>query len=361
MTELSTKFSSRPKLDYPFKRGFSPEPGQPFEVADGVFWLRVPLPISLDHINLWLLRDGDGWVIVDCGFDDPVSRSVWDTVFSEFCRPDQIHKIIVTHYHPDHIGLASWLAHRCGCKVHITRGEFDRYRMLVDRAGQVESPDIFEFVRELGFSESQQGIYKRFFYVDVKPAEERLQLDDCIFISAGDQFDIGKYRWEVVPGNGHSPEHACLYCATKDLLISGDQALPRISSNISVYYSNKDQNPLHDWLESCARLRDHIPAHTLILPAHQEPFKGIDLRMQQLIDDHNAQLNKLRIEMNSPTSAAVAHKILFERELNEVETLLATGETLAHINYLLHRGELFKQKMDDGTIVYMLKAASSAA
>lgn len=162
-------------------------------------------------------------------------------------------------------------------------------------------------------------------------------------------------------GNGHSPEHACLYCAELGVMISGDQALPRISSNISVYYSNRDQNPLADWLDSCARLRDDIPADTLILPSHQEPFVGLDKRMQQLIDDHAAQLNKLRSQITSPVTAVEAHKILFERKLNEVEVLLATGETLAHINFLLATGELAREISPAKTAIYSVAAASSAA
>lgn len=360
-SQLSTQSAPRPNLRYPFEKGFSPAHGEPFEVADGVFWVRVPLPISLDHINLWLLRDGDGWVIVDSGYDDHSCRAVWDTVFDSFCSAQSVNKIIITHYHPDHIGLAAWLAHRCDCKVHITRGEFERYRKLVDRAGQSKSPEIKAFITELGFSPEQQALYNRFFSVDDKPSKDRVQHADCVFIADGDQFQIGDYEWRVVMGNGHSPEHACLYCPSLETLISGDQALPRISSNISVYFSNRHEDPLSDWLASCQRLRDQLPSNTLVLPSHQEPFFGLDLRMQQLIDDHVAQLNKLRIGLTKPTSAADSHKLLFERELSESEVLMATGETLAHINYLLHRGELTQTATNDGVKTYSLAQASSAA
>jgi glyoxylase-like metal-dependent hydrolase (beta-lactamase superfamily II) len=355
VTHLNIDPAPRPSLTYPFNRGFSPEPGKPFEVSPGVFWLRVPLPISLDHINLWLLKDGDQWVIVDSGFDDAVCLETWETVFDEFLEPELVSRIIITHYHPDHIGLASWLAHRCHCKVHITRGEFDRYRTIVDRATSDSSGEIKTFLQQMGFSDRLQKIYQEFFKVDEKPPEARVQEHDCVFIKADDELLIGNKQWRVIVGNGHSPEHACLYCEELGLMISGDQALPRISSNISVYYSNRDQNPLADWLESCARLRDTVPSSTLILPAHQEPFIGIALRMQQLLDDHAAQLNKLRLRLTQPMTAAEAHQLVFERELSDVEILLATGETLAHLNYLIARDEVVSHSSDDGRTRYALK------
>lgn len=356
MTHLSTQFAPRPNLRYPFEKGFSPELGVPFEVAPDVFWLRVPLPISLDHINLWLLKDGDGWVIVDSGYDDPICMEVWDKVFAEYCLPETVNRIVITHYHPDHIGLAAWLAHRCNCKIWITKGEFSRYRNLVDRAGEKNSPEIKSFIRQLGFSEKQQDLYTGFFKVDEKPADSRVQESDCEFMQLDDHLQIGNYSWQVVIGSGHSPEHACLYCAELETLISGDQALPRISSNISVYFSNPMEDPLTDWLESCARLRDTIPNDTLVLPSHQEPFYGLDLRMQQLIDDHHAQLNKLRTGIREDLTAKDAYKLLFTRDLDMVEVFLATSETLAHLNYLLHRSELVKKTRNDNVVTYSLAA-----
>lgn len=356
LNHLDTEFSARPNLRYPFGKSFCPEPGEPLEVANGVFWLRVPLPIALDHINLWLLKDDEGWVIVDSGYDAPVCTEVWETVFSRFCAPESVNRIIITHYHPDHIGLAAWLAHRCDCKIHVTQGEYGRYRKIVDRSGEQAAPSIEKFVSELGFSQEQQVIYNQFFSVDKKPAESRVQGEDCVFIQDGDLLTIGGNDWRIVVGNGHSPEHACLYSPKLNVLISGDQALPRISSNISVYFSNQLEDPLSDWLDSCAKLRDQIPVNTLILPSHQEPFYGHELRMQQLIDDHYAQLNRLRIGLVEQHTACSAMPLLFQRELNEGEKLMATGETLAHINYLWHRDEIEKTRLEDGTLVYQMNA-----
>lgn len=355
MNHLSTEFAPRPDLKYPFERGWHPEPGVPFEVADGVFWLHVPMPISLDHINLWLLRDGDGWVIVDSGLDSPTCKDVWNKVFDEFLDGATVNRIVITHFHPDHIGLAAWLAHRCDCRIWITEGEFRHYHRIINREQASHADELRKFIAEIGYEKEYEEIYKRFFTVDPKPEKSRVLEPMCVFIKEGDVLDIGDYQWRIVMGNGHSPEHACLYCEELETMISGDQALPRISSNISVYLINRHEDPLGNWLDSCAKLRDQIPNTTLVLPSHQEPFYGLDLRMQQLIDDHHAQLNRLRIRMAEPTTADQARRVMFTRELNDGEVLMATGETLSHINYLLHRGELNTSDPKEQPIEYTKK------
>ena len=359
LKHLSTAFAPRPALQYPFERGWNPAPGEPFEVADGVYWLRVPMPISLDHINLWLLRDGDGWVIVDSGLDAPLCKQVWDTVFADFLSPDSVHRIILTHYHPDHIGLAAWLAHRCDCKVWISEGEFRHYHTIVNRNPDNFAPLVQQFTRDIGFDKHHADTYIGFFSADHKPAESRVQESMCVFIKEGDELVIDDYSWRVVMGNGHSPEHACLYNEQLKTIIAGDQALPRISSNISVYPGDRDADPLGDWLDSCAKLRDQIPNDTLVLPSHQEPFIGLDMRMQQLIDDHHTQLNRLRLQVVEPTTTDQACKVLFPRKLSVTETLMATGETLSHINYLWHRGEIDKTETADQPVIYQAGSGDS--
>jgi glyoxylase-like metal-dependent hydrolase (beta-lactamase superfamily II) len=173
-----------------------------------------------------------------------------------------------------------------------------------------------------------------------KPADARVQKHMCEFIADGDVIQIDGRDWHVVSGNGHSPEHACLFNKQLNVFISGDQSIPRISSNVSVYPSNRHDDPLGDWLNSCEKLLEMIPNDTLVLPSHQEPFRNNKARMQQLIGDHKADLNRLRLAVDSPISPVEARAIMFNRELSMIDTLLATGETLAHLNYLMHRGEL---------------------
>lgn len=340
MNQLSTEFAPRPVLEYPFEMRWSPEPGVPFEVTDGVYWLRVPLPIALDHINLWILRDGDGWTLVDSGYDAQVCKDVWDKVFDGFLTPESVNKIIITHFHPDHIGLAAWLALRCDCPILISEGEYRHYESIVTRDTHEFKQEASAFVTEMGYTPEEAESFLMFMANDDKPAESRVQQSMCEFIKEGDVIEVDGRGWRVVSGNGHSPEHSCLYNEELSTMISGDQSIARISSNVSVYPSNRHEDPLGDWISSCEKLRDLLPADTLMLPAHQEPFRGNIERMQQLIDNHHARLNRLRLAVDAPISTVEVRAILFDRELSPIDTLLATGETLAHLNYLMHRKEI---------------------
>lgn len=352
MSALTVEAQTKKDLVYPFKKYWSPEPGALHEVAEGVFWLRMPLPIALDHINLWLLQDGDDWVIVDTGYDASSCKAVWQRLFDDVLDPARVTRIVITHFHPDHIGLAAWLALRCDCKIYITQGELDLYRKIHSRQQSRVRGMVQAYLKELGFDAAATDTYMPFFLSDSKPKSDRVQPDQCEILREHDELLINGKVWRVVCGNGHSPEHACLYNVSQKLLIAGDQAIPRISSNVSVYPANRHADPLGDWIASCEKLRDEIPAETVILPSHQEPFIGIQMRMQQLIDDHLNQLNQLRLAVQAPISAVQARDILFTRELNVVDTLLATGETLAHLNYLLHRREIAAKPDADGVTLY---------
>lgn len=352
MNQPALEFAPRPELEYPFDKQWSPEPGEPFAVADGVYWLRMPLPIALDHINLWILKDGSGWTLVDSGYDAPVCKEVWETVFATFLDPSTVKRIIVTHFHPDHIGLASWLAHRCDCPILISRGEFELYSSIVTRDQSKFDIEVGLFLKEMGFDAAMAEKLVSFFVTEKKPDNARVQEHMCEFIADGDQITINDRLWSTVSGNGHSPEHQCLYCEELKIMISGDQSLPRISSNVSVYPTNRHDDPLGDWLDSCEKLRTVIPDETLILPSHQEPFYGNKARMQQLIDDHHVQLNCLRLAVHAPISAVQARAVLFNRELSIIGTMLATGETLAHLNYLMHRHEITVEIDSQGVARY---------
>ncbi len=351
MTFHDIEFSAKPELEYPFKRGWAPEHGKPFEVSEGVFWLRMPIPFSLDHINLWLLRDGDGWTIVDSGVDQESCKAVWDIVFDEFCSPDQIKRIVITHFHMDHIGLASWLALKCDCPIYMTRGEFEHYHRVTTRTEAESRETALPYYRSLGFDEKTCEAILRFFKADDKPKEARVQPEQVTYIKPDDVLEINSKHWKIVCGNGHSPEHACLYNESDKVLISGDQSLPRISSNVSLYPGNDVQDPLGDWLSSCEMLRDLIPSNTLVLPSHQEPFRRNPARMQQMIDDHHEQLNLLRASLQKPLNAAGVRRIMFDRELDQTQKVLATGETMAHLRYLTERAEV-SETLDQNSVAW---------
>lgn len=331
-------------LKYPRGLQWSPPFGEPFEVADGVFWFRVPLPMKLDHINLWLLRDGEQWTIVDTGMYDDGCKQTWNKVFDEFIAPESVSRIVITHYHPDHLGLASWLLERCRCKVLISKPEFDYYWHLRTRDVEEYAERAGRALREAGVDEESGKHYiKAFGSVN---AARTLESGECEFLDEGAELDIGGRRWRAVSGSGHSPLHLCWYAEDDRLLIAGDQALPRISSNVSVYVDSPDRNPLQRWLESCEKLKREIAPDTLVLPAHQEPFIGIRERMQQIIDDHEQQLQALREALQQPLSIVQASEALFPVKLDDITRLLATGETQSHVNYLLAEGQL-QEKIDE--------------
>jgi len=268
-------------LHYPLELSWAPPAGEPFEVYPGVFWLNMPIPIQLKRINLWLLRDGDAWTIVDTGMYDEGCKAVWQKVFDNFCPIESVNRIIVTHYHPDHLGLAEWLSSQADCPVLISADEYGAYQSIRRRKPESLKQAVTDFGLLIGADEEFQAMYIK---AGTPSSNAILKPERCQLIDESFELTIGDIHWKAVKGNGHSPEHICLFSEGANLLISGDQALPRISSNISIHIDNKDQDPLHDWITSCEKLRDTLPADVLVLPAHQEPFFGLHLRMQQLID-----------------------------------------------------------------------------
>ena len=233
----------------------------------------------------------------------------------------------------------------------MTKGEFSRYHTIVTRDDNANSDAVRAYYHSLGFDEATCDATIRFFKADKKPKEARVQPEQVSYIEEGDSLEIGEIQWRVVCGNGHSPEHACLYSSDEQVLISGDQSLPRISSNVSVYPGNNEPNPLGDWIDSCEKLRQLIPHSALVLPAHQEPFKQNPIRMQQIIDEHLLQLDTLRTALSAPTNAIAARRCLFDRKLDPVQKVLAMGETMAHLRYLTQSGEA-KEWLDEEGIAW---------
>jgi glyoxylase-like metal-dependent hydrolase (beta-lactamase superfamily II) len=160
-----------------------------------------------------------------------------------------------------------------------------------------------------------------------------------------------------VVGCGHSPEHACLYCPELKLMISGDQVLPRISSNVSVFPTEPDGDPLTDWLTSLARIKTQIPNDVLVLPAHNDPFHGLHPRLDHLIEGHERGLVRLREMIAQPKRAVDVFRALFRRQIDEEHLLgLATGESLAHLNCLIARGQAVRERDANGVDWYRTTA-----
>ncbi len=339
-----------PVLDYPFPA--PPAPGETLGVAPGVRWLRMPLPFALDHINLWLLEDTDGWTLVDCGMGSATTRALWDRHFAYTLQGLPLKQIIVTHYHPDHIGNAQWLSQRAGVPVLMTQSEFLTAHAVVDQRASYALSDICALfaahgmpVEQVGEMQARGNQYKR--GVPEVPSVFARMIDGDVVRAAGMQ-------WRVACGYGHSPEHAWLHASEGRVAISGDMLLPRISTNVSVWPAEPDGDPLGRFLASLTVFAA-LPPTTLVLPSHGLPFRGAALRVAQLHAHHAARLNELEQALEhatklaaTPISASAMIPVLFRRELDVQQRFFAMGEAIAHLNHLWRNGRIRRTVTADG-------------
>lgn len=333
-----------------------PEVGHTTEVAPGVRWLRMPLPFALDHINLWLLRDEidgcAGWSIIDCGVDNPVTRTAWETVFANELGGLPVLRVIVTHMHPDHVGLARWLTERWTtppyeCRLWMSATDYNNARMASNplfAGGKIISEDFARLhgIRDTALIDSMKqrsGHYANL--VPGMPERYRRMVD-------GDTLQIGGHAWRCHVGYGHAPEHIALYCDELKVLISGDMVLPRISTNVGVGENEPEGDPLARYLASIERMRA-IPADALVLPSHGKPFIGLHTRIDQLQQHHAGRLaDVMQACAEAPRSAADLLVVLFSRKLDAHQLGFAMGESLAHLHALWLAGRLRREKDAQG-------------
>lgn len=330
-----------------------PASGTRLEVAPGVHWLRMPLPLKLDHINLWTIEDGAGMAIVDTGMRTDETVEAWQAVLAVAPPPS---RVLVTHMHPDHVGMAGWLTRRHGVALWMSRLEYLTCRTLTADSWRDAPDDAIFFYRLAGWSEAALESYRvRFgrFGKQIHPMPDSFRR-----LHDGQVLRIGEHDWHVVVGSGHSPEHACLHCPALKLLISGDQVLPRISSNVSVYPLEPEADPMGDWLASIELLRTRVPDDVLVLPAHQEPFRGLHTRLAALEAAQQRAFARLRQRMaQGPIRAVDAFEAVFNRPIGEHDGHLlgmATGEAVACLNHLRAQGLVLREPGVDGAWRYRL-------
>jgi len=335
-------------LEYPFDD--LPATGEALPVAPGVYWLRMPLPMALNHINLWALEDGAGWTLVDTGMQTSQIAAAWESLLQGPLAGVRVTRVICTHMHPDHVGMAGWLTRRFDCPFWITRLEYVTCRMLVADTGREAPPDALRFYKAAGWQASDLEHYKARFggfgkLVHALP-------DSFHRVRDGDQIRVGNRIWRAVVGRGHSPEHLCLHCPELRVFISGDQVLPKITPNVSVFPTEPDADPLTDWLESLTSIRAAVADDVLVLPAHNEPFRGLHRRIDQLLEGHERSLRRLLQELSRPQTAVDVFGTLFRRQVSGDLLQMATGESLAHLNCLIRRGRLICSRDDAGVNRY---------
>lgn len=345
------------QLDYPFGEHL-PEPTETHEVAPGVFWVRMPLPFVLNHINLWLIRDEidgvAGWTLVDCGVSADEIRAHWERIFDLRLDGLPILRVIVTHMHPDHVGLADWISNggdreRWSARVWMSLGDFSfAHNMLYGTGPSNAGGDAAaaHFARHgLTNADTIEQIRERRSYfpslVPSLPMRYRRMRD-------GDTFRTGGQTWRTIAGFGHAPEHMALYCDALHVLISGDMVLPRISTNVSVFDVEPEGNPLQLYLDSLEAYLP-LPEDTLVLPAHGKPFRGLHTRIHQLREHHVDRLEETRVACRTaPQSAYDIVGVIFRREFDVHQMTFAMGEALAHLHMLWHAGELVRTHDADG-------------
>lgn len=342
--EDSEPAGERSGLSYPFAE--APQPGTVTQVAPGVMWLRMPLPFSLDHINLWAIREADSWTIVDTGIRTNDTLRAWTQLFAGALGDVPVGRVICTHMHPDHIGLAGWLTRRFGARLWTTRLEYLTCRLLVADTGRAAPAEALTFYKATGWPDAELELYKGRFGDFGRMIHE--MPDSYRRVSDGEVLDIGGYRWRAIVGRGHSPEHLCLHCADLGIFISGDQVLPKISSNVSVFPTEPDADPLGEWMESLERLQLLVPDEVLVLPAHNLPFRGLHHRLEHLRRSHERSLDRLRDALTEPRRVLDVFSPLYRRTIDSKQLGLATGEALAHLNYLIARGQALRTRDADG-------------
>jgi glyoxylase-like metal-dependent hydrolase (beta-lactamase superfamily II) len=320
---------------------------EPVEIAPGVFGVRFALPFALDHVNVWLLEDVPGWTVIDAGLADQPSRDRWQGLLGGALAGEPIGRLVATHFHPDHLGLAGWLCALTGAELWASHSEWLTGRWLAQDTSEGFVAAGREFDRRAGLAEdlvatraARGNLYRR--RVAEPPSRFRR-------LRHGDRLRIDRTEWRVIVGQGHAPEMICLYSAERNVLIAADQILPRISPNVGVWPAEPEANPLADFLSSLERFRE-LPEDCLVLPSHGRPFRGLHLRIEQLIGHHQERLEATLTACARPATAAEIMPLLFNRPLDTHQLQFALGESLAHLNYLVAEGRLRRRLDDDGRL-----------
>jgi glyoxylase-like metal-dependent hydrolase (beta-lactamase superfamily II) len=327
-----------------------PEPGRAVEIGAGLRWARIPLPMELNHINVWLLRHEDGWMLVDTGLADDVCREAWHGLERHDLDGLSLRRIFITHDHPDHMGLARWLHERHGAPVwmsavgHRSTGDYLAAAPDALREQQHAFFTAHGMEIELEALRKASGREHGVWYGGLPPLARAA--------AGGERVHAAGRDWDIVETSGHCRGHLCLYDAREQVLIAGDQVLPTISPNVSVLPSRPDANPLQAFLDSLTALEQCAP-ETLVLPSHGRPFRGLHRRIHVLSSHHHEQLESLREACREPKAAYDLLPVMYGRPLRGYHRFLALGETVAHLNYLWHAGDLTRTVDAAGRIQFV--------
>ncbi len=337
-------------LRYPFEQ--APEEGTVTRIAEGVFWARLPLPMALDHVNVYILDDGDGWTVFDTGFDTTRTRGIWVKLLGGPLRGKQVRRVIASHHHPDHIGLAGWFQ-AGGAELFTSRTAWLFARMLVLDEQDRPLPETAAFWRKSGMDPAilaKRLSERPFNFADVV-APLPLGFHN---LREGGTLRAGGREWDVRLGQGHAPDQVTLWSRDCPLVLGADQLLPSISPNLGVYATEPEADPVADWLESCARLQGFARADHLVLPGHKLPFTGLPFRLRQKIENHHGALRRLLAHLDQPRRASECFAPIFKREITDGTYGLALVEAVAHLNHLVAQGKA--ERVEDAEGIWVWRA-----
>src|SRR5690606_21375816 len=332
-------------IQLPFEE--PPAPGEAVEVAPGVLWARMPLPVRLNHVNVWILADDDGWTVVDCGLDSSETRAAWDKLISGPLQGKPIRRLVATHGHVDHVGLAGWISERFDASFHAPRACWLLARVTFSGPNEPTSPPALEHLRSHGRAPSHIEAYQRargpLLKLFCQPPAAHVRLKE------GDALEMGGRRWRVLTNDGHADEHASFVSVDEKVVIAGDQILQRISPVVGVFAGEPNADPLTTYLDSLERFRG-LAADTLVLPSHGLPFRGLDARLDQLKQHHRRRLELVHEALDRPRTATECSQVLFARAMAEGQWFLALAETIAHLHHLVTIGAARREVGNDGVI-----------
>ncbi len=330
-----------------------PDEGAAIEVAPGIHWIRLPLPMKLDHVNVYALDDGDGWTIIDTGFQSRRMIAVWQDLLNGPLAGKPVKRTIVTHHHPDHIGMVGWFKSEHGAAVWSTRTAWLLGRMLTLDVQETHAPETLDHYRAMGMEPAELAR---------RAAERPWNFADVVApiplgfrrIRAGQCIAMGGRDWTVRVGDGHAPEHATFW-SDDGIVLAGDQIIPGISSNLGVYATEPEADTVGEWLDSCISLRAFAKDDYLVLPGHKLPFFGMEQRLEQLIENHHQALTRLIGFLANEQTAHDCLPTLFKRKIlpESSDYGLALVESLGHLNHLHQTGKVRRRRRDDGAWTWL--------
>ncbi|MFA8441032.1 MBL fold metallo-hydrolase [Yoonia sp.] len=327
-----------------------PKEGEAITVAPGILWMRLPLPMALDHVNVYVLDDGDSWTVIDTGFASKRGRAIWEKLMQGPLQGKPVARVVVTHHHPDHVGLAAWFMQQ-GAALCMPRTGWLMARMLTLDVQDVPNAEALSFYQRAGMDPAE---------LERRKTERPFNFADCVAplplgytrLVDGVSIAMGGRTWDIRMGGGHAPEHATFWSRDDNIVIGGDQLLPSISPNLGVYPTEPDADPVTDWLRSCEAFQAFAEPGQLVLGGHKLPFTGLPTRLTQLIDNHHGALKRLLAFLSEPHSAGDCFMPLFKRTIKQGEYGLALVEAVAHLNHLHQSGQATRVMRDDGAWVF---------